>query len=231
MGPGDSCKGRAGLQGSLFALPDNPYPNILVSTVSGSTPTPRSGSFREHRLNPPPSTENPRNKRFLGLDRPFLDLVSQTPRPRGRGRPLFAEVWEFPHLVVSKHLVVCDFYAEARFCALLRPFVPFCALFADLRLCSFALIPDPPTLAFFDFLASFRFSLLFCAFFLPFPRILGVPRREALAFSGVSLAFFPKRQGLEGHRFVLFCTHLRVSANDRAWELQISGLPPAAANR
>ena len=28
---------------------------------------------------------------FLGLERPFLDLVSQTPRPRGRGRPFFAE--------------------------------------------------------------------------------------------------------------------------------------------
>ena len=28
---------------------------------------------------------------FLGVERPFLDLVSQTPRPRGRGRPLFAE--------------------------------------------------------------------------------------------------------------------------------------------
>ena len=31
-------------------------------------------------------------KGFLGLGRPFLDLVSQTPRPRGRGRPLFAEL-------------------------------------------------------------------------------------------------------------------------------------------
>ena len=30
-------------------------------------------------------------KGFLGLERPFLDLVSRTPRPRGRGRPLFAE--------------------------------------------------------------------------------------------------------------------------------------------
>ena len=28
---------------------------------------------------------------FLGLQRPFLDLVLQTPRPRGRGRPMFAE--------------------------------------------------------------------------------------------------------------------------------------------
>ena len=31
-------------------------------------------------------------KGFLGLERPFLDLVSQTPRPRGRGRPSFAEI-------------------------------------------------------------------------------------------------------------------------------------------
>ena len=30
-------------------------------------------------------------KGFLGPERPFLDLVSQAPRPRGRGRPLFAE--------------------------------------------------------------------------------------------------------------------------------------------
>ena len=31
-------------------------------------------------------------KCFLGLERPFLDLVSQTPRPRGRGRPLFGQL-------------------------------------------------------------------------------------------------------------------------------------------
>ena len=31
-------------------------------------------------------------KGFLCLKRPFLDLFSQTPRPRGRGRPLFAEL-------------------------------------------------------------------------------------------------------------------------------------------
>ena len=55
--------------------------------------------------------------------------------------------------------------------------------------------PDPPILAFFDFLAFFvfRFSLLFCAFFLSFPRILGVPRREkTLAFWGKTLAFSKK---------------------------------------
>ena len=31
-------------------------------------------------------------KGFLGLEHPFWDLVSQTPRPRGRGRPLFADL-------------------------------------------------------------------------------------------------------------------------------------------
>ena len=49
--------------------------------------------------------------------------------------------------------------------------------------CANSNYPDPPFfLAFFDFFFFFffvfRFSLLFCAFFLSFPRILGVPRRE-----------------------------------------------------
>ena len=55
--------------------------------------------------------------------------------------------------------------------------------------------PDPPILAFFDFFAFFvfRFSLLFLAFCLPFPRILGVPRREKpLLFWGKTLAFSKK---------------------------------------
>ena len=55
--------------------------------------------------------------------------------------------------------------------------------------------PDPPILAFFDFLAFFvfRFSLVFCAFFLSFPRILGVPRREKhLLFLGKNPCFFQK---------------------------------------
>ena len=39
----------------------------------------------------------------------------------------------------------------------------------------------------------FRFSLLFCAFFLPFPRILGVPRGgKPLLFWGKTLAFSKK---------------------------------------
>ena len=67
--------------------------------------------------------------------------------------------------------------------------------------------PDPPILAFLDFLPFFvfRFPLLFWAFFLSFPRTFGVPRREKpLLFFGVSLAHFfssKKKQGLEarGH--------------------------------
>ena len=58
--------------------------------------------------------------------------------------------------------------------------------------------PDPPILAFLDFLAFlvFRFSLLFLAFFLPFPRILGVPRREKpLLFWGKNPCVFQKSKG------------------------------------
>ena len=65
--------------------------------------------------------------------------------------------------------------------------------------------PDPPNLAFFDFLAFFvfRFPLLSCAFFLSFPRILGVPQREKpLLFSGFPLLFFKKaRVGGSGGGF------------------------------
>ena len=53
------------------------------------------------------------------------------------------------------------------------------------------------SLLFFDFLPFFvfRFSLLFLSVF-PFPRILGVPRREKpLLFFGGSLAFFQKSKG------------------------------------
>ena len=51
----------------------------------------------------------------------------------------FERQW-FENLVVP-NLVVFDFYAEALFCALLRPVAPFCDLFrsfADLRFRSFA---------------------------------------------------------------------------------------------
>ena len=46
--------------------------------------------------------------------------------------------WEFPNLVVL-NLVVCNFYADALFCALWRSFAPFCALCAHLRSFAFAL--------------------------------------------------------------------------------------------
>ena len=40
-------------------------------------------------------------KGFLGLERPFLDLVSQTPRPRDRGRLLFAD-FLLPNTIPAK---------------------------------------------------------------------------------------------------------------------------------
>ena len=58
--------------------------------------TPWSGPIQDHGLRPwsqiPLWAQKTREtKGFLGLQRPFLDLVSQTLRPRGRGRPLFAD--------------------------------------------------------------------------------------------------------------------------------------------
>ena len=66
-------------------------------TVSGSTPTPWSGPlprpWSETMVSSPLWAQKTLEiKGFLGLGRPFLDLVSQTPRPRGRGRPLFADL-------------------------------------------------------------------------------------------------------------------------------------------
>ena len=49
---------------------------------------------------PPLSAVNPMHKgfseTFLSLAHPFLDLVLQIPRPRGKGRPLFAEHLDGP---------------------------------------------------------------------------------------------------------------------------------------
>ena len=71
--------------------------------------------------------------------------------PHGR------EFWEFQNLVVS-NLVVCNFYAEAPFCALLRSFAPFCALLRALvRTCVCALL-RPFALLNLDFCAHLRVS-------------------------------------------------------------------------
>ena len=62
------------------------------------------------------------------------------------------------------------------------------------------LCPDLPILAFFVFLAFFvlRFSLLFCAFLLSFPRISGVRQSgKSLLFSG-DACFFAKKAGKGG---------------------------------
>ena len=56
-----------------------PYPMVWP------LPRPWSQSPSEHR-------KPLEIKGFLCLERPFLDLVSQTQHPRGRGRPLFAEI-------------------------------------------------------------------------------------------------------------------------------------------
>ena len=66
---------------------------------------------------------------------------------------------------------------------------------SDLRFAIWSISLTLQSLLFFDFLAFFvfRFPLLFWAFFLSFPRILGVPRREkTLVFFRVSLAFSKK---------------------------------------
>ena len=59
-----------------------PYPMVW--------PLPRPWS----RKTPPSAEKTLKIKGFLGLERPFLDLVSQTPRPRGRDRPLYAEFFK-----------------------------------------------------------------------------------------------------------------------------------------
>ena len=68
--------------------------------------------------------------------------------------------------------------------------------------------PDPPILAFFDFLAFFvfRFSLLYCVFFLSFPRISGVPRREK------TLAFLGKKKTL---------AFLKFSKKGKDWRVRV----------
>ena len=84
-------------QKHVLSQSTTPFACTLVLTVSGSTPTPWSGPFRDHGLRPwsrkpPLSTENPRIKGFSGSGAPIFGFGLADPRPRGRGRPLFAEV-------------------------------------------------------------------------------------------------------------------------------------------
>ena len=61
--------------------------------------------------------------------------------------------------------------------------------------------PDPPILAFFDFLAFFvcRFSLLFRCVFPFFSKDFRISaKRKTLAFFRGFPSFFPEKQGLEG---------------------------------
>ena len=110
-----------------------------------------------HGLDPPPSTENTGNKGFSGSGAPIFfgfGLADPAPaRPRGRGRPLFAEQCsEAAHLFMSLSCLwglglqshnpkfggsrasgrkATSGYIRPRsfdpFCALLPPFVLFCA--------------------------------------------------------------------------------------------------------
>ena len=65
---------------------------IAIFTISGSTPTHGLAPSETMVSIPLWAQKTLEIKGFLGLGCPFLDLVSQTPRPRGRGRPLFAEI-------------------------------------------------------------------------------------------------------------------------------------------
>ena len=56
---------------------------VTKVTVSGSTPTPWSGPIRDHSLNPPLSTENPRNKGFSGSGAPIFGFGLADPAPKG----------------------------------------------------------------------------------------------------------------------------------------------------
>ena len=77
---GNPRKGKK--QGLIWQTRIYPYPMVW--------PLPRPWS--ETMVSDPLCAQKTREvKGFLGLGRPFLDLVSQTPRPRRRGRPFFAD--------------------------------------------------------------------------------------------------------------------------------------------
>ena len=49
----------------------------------GSTPTPWSGPFRDHGLNPPPSTVNPMHEGFSVSGAPVFGFGLAGPAPKG----------------------------------------------------------------------------------------------------------------------------------------------------
>ena len=92
--------------------PDLPLPHGLA---------PSETMVWDHGLNPPLSTENPRNEGFSGSGVPIFGfhLVSRTPRPRGRGRPLFAEITfrilsKFLREFISVQIHVAPVFAPVR---------------------------------------------------------------------------------------------------------------------
>ena len=62
--------------------------------------------------------------------------------------------------------------------------------------------PDPPILAFFDFIFFSDFPCFFDRFPFLSMDFRGSAKRITLVFWGVSLAFFQKKQGLEGQGLV-----------------------------
>ena len=75
----ESAHGKfSSAHGKLSSVHGNVHESVLGQffTVSGSTPTPWSGPFRDHGLRPWSPQKTLEIKGFLGLERPILDLVS-----------------------------------------------------------------------------------------------------------------------------------------------------------
>ena len=83
------------------------------------------------------------------------------------------------------------------------------------------MFPDPPTLAFFNFLAFFRFPISL-AFLVRFSFLSkdfrGSAKRKTLAFFGISLVFFQKSKGWRVRVWSTFGRILVSSSNARVTE-------------
>ena len=77
--PSNTCAENSAIAGKI----KKNQKSSLIITVSGSTPTPWSGPFRDHGLDPPLSTENPRNKGFSGSGAPIFGFGLADPALKG----------------------------------------------------------------------------------------------------------------------------------------------------